>query len=135
MRTHGTFAVASFEASTLTPPPLDITVGAPVGVAVMEKVYAGGVEGHSATIFTSAFDMATGVGTYVALESFEGRLDDRTGGFAFVHSATTTGADRAREMFVIVPGTGVGELVGITGGGGMDTNADPHPVWFDYELG
>lgn len=135
MRAEGTFTVASFAPSTLSPPPVDIAVGAPVGVAVMEKVYAGGVEGHSATIFTSAFDMGTGVGTYVALESFEGSLDDRSGGFAFVHSATTSGSDRAREMFVIVPGTGVGELAGITGSGGMDPSADPHPIWFDYELG
>ena len=135
MRSEGTFSVASFVPTTLTPAPLTIEVGAPVGVAVMEKVYVGGVDGRSATIFTSAFDMSTGVGTYVALESFEGSLDGRTGGFAFVHSATTTGTDRARELFVIVPGTGVGELVGITGGGGIDTAADPHPIWFDYELG
>lgn len=135
MRTQGTFTVASFDAATLSPAPVEVAVGAPVGVAVMEKVYAGDVEGRSATIFTSAFDMGTGVGTYVALESFEGRLGGRTGGFAFVHSATTTGSDRTRELFAIVPGTGVGELAGITGGGGMDTAADPHPIWFDYELG
>ena len=135
MRTQGTFTVASFEASTLTPAPRDVSVGAPVGVAIMEKVYDGDVEGRSATIFTSAFDMGTGVGTYVALESFEGRLGDHTGGFAFVHSATTTGSDRAHELFVIIPGTGVGDLVGITGGGGMDTSVDPHPIWFDYQLG
>ena len=134
MRAEGTFTVASFVPSTLTPPPPAVTVGAPVGVAVMEKVYSGGVEGHSATIFTSAFDMGTGVGTYAAVESFEGSLDGRTGGFAFVHSATTTGSDRSRELFVIVPGTGVGELAGITGSGGIDSAETPHPIWFDYEL-
>ena len=135
MRAEGTFSVASFVPTTLTPPPMDVTVGAPVGVAIMEKAYEGEVEGHSATIFTSAFDMSTGVGTYVAMESFEGRLGGRPGGFAFVHCATTGGTDRSHELFVIVPGTGVGDLVGITGTGGMDTVADPHPIWFDYELG
>ena len=135
MRAEGTFSVASFVPTTLNPPPPAIEVGAEVGVTVMEKRYTGGVEGRSGTIFTSAYDMGTGVGTYVALETFEGSLDGRTGGFAFVHSATTTGTDRARELFVIVPGTGVGELVGIGGTGGMDTAADPHPIWFDYELG
>ncbi len=134
MRAEGTFTVASFVPTTLTPPPLDIAVGAPVGVAVMEKVYEGEVEGHSATIFTSAFDMGSGVGTYVALETFDGRLGERRGGFAFVHSATTTGPDRTRELFVIVPGTGVGDLVDITGTGGLDSAAEPHPIWFDYEL-
>jgi hypothetical protein len=135
MRAEGTFSVASFVSTTLTPPPLDIAVGAPVGVTLMEKVYEGEVDGHSATIFTSAFDMGTGVGTYVAMESFEGRLGGRSGGFAFVHSATTRGTDRTDELFVVVPGTGVGELAGITGSGGLDSATDPHPIWFDYELG
>ena len=98
MRAEGTFSVASFTPAELIPPPIPIEVGAPVGVATMEKVYAGEVEGHSATIFTSACDMGTGVGTYVAMESFEGSLAGRRGGFAFVHSATTTGEDRSREL-------------------------------------
>ena len=78
----GTFAVAAFTPAELTPPPIDIPVGSPVGVATMEKVYAGEIIGHSATIFTSAYDEVTGVGTYVAMESFEGSLDGRSGGFA-----------------------------------------------------
>ena len=102
----------------------------------MEKVYEGEVSGRSATIFTSAFDMGTSVGTYVALETFEGRLGERSGGFAYVHSATTTGSDRRNELFVIVPSSGVGELAGISGGGGMTVDADDtHRVWFDFDLG
>ena len=91
MRAEGTFTVASFVPAQVEPPPVAVEVGIPVGTAVMEKVYDGDVSGRSATIFTSAFDMGTGMGTYVALETFEGRLGDRTGGFAYVHSATTTG--------------------------------------------
>ncbi|MDQ6715453.1 MAG: DUF3224 domain-containing protein [Actinomycetota bacterium] len=135
MRTEGTFTVASFVAAELTPPPTAVELGAPVGVATMEKVYAGDVTGHSATIFTSAFDMSTGVGTYVAMESFEGLLDERSGGFAYVHSATTLGSDRGREFFTIVPGTGIGDLAGIKGGGGMAIDEDgTHRIWFDYDL-
>ena len=93
----------------------------------MEKVYEGDVSGRSATIFTSAFDMGTGIGTYVALETFEGRLGDQTGRFAYVHSATTTGSDRRYELFVIVPGSGVGHLAAISGGGGMSVDG-PTPT-------
>lgn len=135
MRAEGTFTVASFLPARVEPAPGEIEVGIPVGTAVMEKVYDGEVSGRSATIFTSAFDMGTGVGTYVAMETFEGRLGDRTGGFAFVHSATTTGSDRRDEMFVIVPSSGVGDLAGISGGGGMDVEPDDtHRIWFDYDL-
>ncbi|HVD23534.1 MAG TPA: DUF3224 domain-containing protein [Lapillicoccus sp.] len=136
MRAEGTFTVASFVPASVAPPPAAIEVGLPVGTAVLEKVYEGDVSGRSATIFTSAFDMGTGVGTYVALETFEGRLGERSGGFAYVHSATTTGSDRRNELFVIVPSSGVGELAGISGGGGMAVDPDDtHRVWFDFDLG
>ena len=136
MRAEGTFTVASFVPASVAPPPAAIEVGLPVGTAVLEKVYEGDVSGRSATIFTSAFDMGTGVGTYIALETFEGRLGERSGGFAYVHSATTTGSDRRNELFVIVPSSGVGELAGISGGGGMAVDPDDtHRVWFNFDLG
>jgi hypothetical protein len=136
MRAEGTFTVASFLPAQIQPAPADIEVGLPVGTAVMEKLYEGGVSGRSATIFTSAFDMGKGVGTYVAMEMFAGRLGDRSGGFVYVHSATTGGPDRSDELFLIVPSSGVGELAGITGGGGMAIDPDDtHRIWFDYDLG
>ncbi|MGA4931102.1 DUF3224 domain-containing protein [Streptomyces incarnatus] len=65
----------------------------------------GGVVGRSATLFTAAFDRTTGVGTYVAMESFEGSLSGRAGSFNFVHSAaTTSGSDRTAEFLTTVRG-------------------------------
>ena len=135
MRADGTFTVASFVPAELQPPPPEVTVGVPVGVATMDKRYEGGVAGRSATIFTSAFDLSTGTGTYVALESFEGNLDGVAGSFVYVHSATTTGKDRQGEHFAIVPGSGTAALTGISGGGGMAVDVDgTHRVWFEYDL-
>ncbi|PUA82187.1 DUF3224 domain-containing protein [Nocardioides currus] len=134
MRTEGTFTVRSFVPTDVTPQP-EITTGLPVGVATMEKVFAGGVTGRAATLFTAAFDQATGVGTYVAMESFEGALDGHEGCFNFVHSATTTGTDRLAPFFTIVPASGTGALKGITGSGGLDVDDDgTHRISFDYEL-
>ena len=113
-----------------------VATGLPVGVSTMEKRYEGGVEGRSATLFTAAFDEANGVGTYVAMESFEGAVDGRSGAFNFAHSATTGGADRGEEFFTIVPTSGTGDLAGISGSGGMAIDADgTHRIWFEYELG
>jgi hypothetical protein len=135
MRATGTFTVKAFTPTELKPEP-DITTGLPVGVATLEKDYEGDVTGRSATLFTAAFDQGTGVGTYVAMESFAGTLHGRDGTFNFVHSATTSGTDRTAEFFMIVPSSGTGELTGITGGGGMAVDADgTHRIWFDYELG
>ncbi|WP_330335407.1 DUF3224 domain-containing protein (plasmid) [Streptomyces sp. NBC_00536] len=135
MRATATFTVTGFTPAELRPEPA-VSTGMPVGVATMEKHFEGEVAGRSATLFTAAFDQSTGVGTYVAMESFEGSLAGREGSFNFAHSATTSGADRTAEFFTIVPSSGTGELAGITGAGGMAVDADgTHRMWFDYELG
>ncbi|MFD1657540.1 DUF3224 domain-containing protein [Streptomyces caeni] len=135
MRADGTFTVKTFVPTELKPEPT-VSTGLPVGVATMEKHFEGEISGRSATLFTAAFDQTTGVGTYVAMESFEGSLSGREGCFNFVHSATTTGEDRTAEFFTIVPTSGTGELAGIFGAGGLAVDADgTHRIWFDYQLG
>ena len=134
MHTEGTFTVKSFVPTDVTPEP-EIATGLPVGVARLEKEFAGGVTGRAATLFTAAFDQSTGVGTYVAMESFDGALDDRSGSFNFAHSANTTGTDRTAPFFAIVPTSGTRELAGITGSGRLTVDEDgTHRFWFDYEL-
>ncbi|GLP69647.1 hypothetical protein TUSST3_62690 [Streptomyces sp. TUS-ST3] len=112
-----------------------VATGLPVGVATMEKHFEGEVAGRSATLFTAAYDQESGVGTYVAMESFEGSLHGRSGAFNFVHSATTSGSDRSAEFFTIVPASGTGELAGISGTGALAVDVDgTHRIRFDYEL-
>jgi hypothetical protein len=135
MRADGTFTVKAFVPTELVPEPA-VPTGLPVGVATIEKHFEGEVTGRSATLFTAAYDQTTGVGTYVAMESFEGSLNGRAGAFNFAHSATTTGSDRTAAFFTIVPSSGTGELTGISGSGGITVDADgTHRVWFDYDLG
>lgn len=134
MRASGTFKVVAFTPTELSPDPA-VATGLPVGVSTMQKQYEGEVSGRSATLFTAAFDQVSGVGTYVAMESFEGTVGGRSGAFNFAHSATTGGTDRGDEFFTIVPTSGTGELSGIRGTGGMAIDADgTHRIWFEYEL-
>ncbi|MFE5537554.1 DUF3224 domain-containing protein [Streptomyces sp. NPDC056492] len=135
MRATGTFTVTAFVPTELKPEPA-VATGLPVGVATMLKHFEGEITGRSATLFTAAFDQTTGVGTYVAMESFEGSLKGREGAFNFVHSATTSGSDRTAEFFTIVPSSGTADLAGISGAGGMAVEADgTHRIWFDYRIG
>ena len=56
---------------------------------------------------------------------------------AFAHSATTDGQspERLNELLVIAPGSGSGELVGITGTGHLVIDEDgTHHVELDYDL-
>lgn len=134
MRANGTFSVKAFTPASLTVEP-SILTALPVGVATLDKSYEGDVAGRSATVFTSAFDQATGVGTYVALESFEGSVGGREGAFNFVHSASTSGSDRSAEYFAIVPSSGTGQLAGVSGSGGLAIDPDgTHRIWLDYEI-
>ena len=131
MRASCVFHVDELTPVDWTPP---VTTAVDVGHAHMVKRYEGAVNGTSVTQFSAAYDQASGTGTYVAMESFEGSLNGVAGSFNFVHSATTTGAYRLSEHFAIVPASGTGELAQISGGGGMTVDPDgTHRVWFDYE--
>lgn len=133
MKTECTFSVESFEPVDWTP---EISTALATGHVRMVKSYAGGLEGRSITQFSSAFDMEHGIGTYLALESFEGTLDGKHGAFNYAHSATTDGGPaRLNEFFLIVPSSGTGELAGLTGTGRMIIDADgTHRLEIEYAL-
>ena len=133
MRTTSTFTVESFEPTDLDPG--GVTTGTPVGVARMVKQFSGGLAGRAETLFTAAFDQASGVGTYLAMESFEGSLDGRTGTLNLARSATTDGgSDRLHELVVIVPGSGTRDLAGVTGTGAIRIDeAGTHHLDLDYD--
>lgn len=116
---------------TVSPP---IETALPIGVVRMERTYDGGVQGRSATLFTAAYDTESGRGTYVAMEAFEGSVDGRAGTFDYVHSATTQGSDRTDQYFLIVPGSGTGDLAGIHGRGALVVDDGTHRIELDYEL-
>jgi hypothetical protein len=134
MHATGTFKVVNF-VPTAVKVAQEIETALPVGVSILEKEYEGDIAGRSTTIFTAAYEQASGVGTYVAMESFDGSLHDRSGSFNFVHSAATDGVSRDNVFFAIVASSGTRELTGISGTGGLDIDEDGvHRMWFDYEL-
>jgi hypothetical protein len=132
MLSTSTFTTSDFDITDFAP---DVTTALPTGHLRMRKTYTGQVEGRSVTQFTSAFDQVTGVGTYVAMESFEGTVDGRRGAFNFVHAASTSGADRSNEYGLIVPGSGTDEIAGIEGSVRLRIDADGiHHMDFDHNL-
>lgn len=130
----GTFEVAGFVPVDITPA-VEVSTAMSSGAATMEKHYAGDIEGVSSTLFTYARSETTEAGTYAAVEAFVGKVNGISGGFNFLHSASTHGADRYGEFFTIVDGSGTDALVSISGDGGMAVDADgTHRVWFDYSV-
>lgn len=104
---------------------------------IMHRRLQGDIEGRSQAFMTTAFNHDTKIGTALVLESFEGKVNGRSGTFNFAHIATSNGDQRTRldEMFVIVPGSGTGELAGIRGKGTMVLDEDgTHHINLEYEL-
>ena len=134
MEARATFSSKNFKPTDLTPTP-EITTGLPVSISSMEKSYTGAIDGISSTAFTAAFDQASRRGSYIAMESFKGTVNGVEGSFNFIHSASTTGIDRADEFFCIVGGSGTDGLKGISGSGGITIDIDAtHHIWLNYHL-
>ena len=80
----------------------------------MEKIFEGGLQGQSQGEMLAAGQPQQGEAAYVALESFLGRLQGKPGGFALAHLGLMHAGQQDLRI-AIVPGSGTGELQGITG--------------------
>jgi|GEM_PF-131965 len=131
--TSGVFTVEEF---VPTPHEELVTAAIPVGVARLRKVFSGAIEGESQTLFCAAFDQVNETGTYVALDTFRGRVDGRSGAFVLAHSATTiAGSEPMNATMTIVPTSGTDELTGITGTGAIIIDPDgTHHLELSYGL-
>jgi hypothetical protein len=99
----------------------------------LDKQFHGGLEATSQGEMLSV-GSAQGSGGYVAIERVIGTLHGRKGSFALQHNATMTQGAPYLNI-VVVPGSGTGELVGLTGT--MQIQIAPggaHSYSFEYAL-
>jgi len=101
----------------------------------LTKTWSGGLEGTGRGLMMSAGDPQSGHAGYVAIETVDGRLDGRAGGLAFQQNGVMS-ADGTRLEYEVVPGSGTGELAGITGTLHLTVDDDgTHRYDLDYALG
>ena len=124
MHARGTFAV------TLTPEESGLPM---VGRFVLEKTYAGDAVGTGAGVMLSAGDPATGEAGYVVLELAELAIGERSGTFAMQQLGTMSGGDQS-ITYVVTPGSGTGDLAGITGRLELDIRDGQHHYDLVYDL-
>lgn len=106
---HGTFSVdSSF------PPPLHAADGVTLGRARFDKRFTGGLEATSFVEMLYARTPDPTCATYVAIERIEGTLCGRSGSFVVHHVGVRDGTTDSLTLS-IVPGSGTGELAGVTG--------------------
>ena len=110
---HGTFEVS------ITPQDSDDGIGR----LAITKTWAGDLTGTGHGLMLSAGDPTQGRAGYVALEIVEGMLHGRPGSFAF-HQLGVMNDGEQELRYDIVPGSGTGDLAGLTGSLELSIEAD-----------
>jgi hypothetical protein len=105
-----------------------------VGRFELSKRFHGDLEGTGAGIMLSAGDPQGGAAGYVAIETVRGRLGEQEGGFALQQfGMMREGSPTLR--YEVVPGSGSGQLAGITGSLHLDVEQDgTHRYDLRYDL-
>lgn len=78
------------------------------------KMFHGDLQGEGAGLMLSCGDPQTGAAGYVAIETVIGNLGDRYGSFALQQLGMMLAGTQALN-YEVVPGSGTGDLQGITG--------------------
>lgn len=110
-------------------------VAAPAGLGrfSLDKQFHGALDAHSCGEMLSYGSPTAGSAAYVAIERVEGSLDGRKGSFALQHSATMTRGEGKLEIKV-VPDSGTGELVGLSGSMAIVIAEGQHRYAFDFSF-
>jgi Protein of unknown function (DUF3224) len=132
-------AVASFDVTGWDPTPYEVEEAGPHRSRVkVRKTFTGDLVGEStADLMTCVADpanLAGGAG-YIAAERVAGTLAGRAGTFVMHHWGISGGAGTQSTAGHVVPGSGTGELAGLTGT--VEISVDPttgHRLFIDYEL-
>ena len=122
---RGTFTV---KMQPLTPAPAE-------GISRFssDKEIHGDLEATAKGEMLSAGDPKAGVAGYVAIEVLTGTLAGKHGSFALQHSATMDQSGRKLSV-IVVPGSGTGELKGISGSFDIQIVNGQHSYDLEYKL-
>lgn len=99
----------------------------------INKEFEGDIKGTSQGEMISGGDPKQGAAGYVAMEVVTGTLMGKTGSFALQHMATMN-QNGPKMSIVVVPGSGTGELKGISGEFQIQIANGQHSYTFDYTL-
>ena len=111
----------------------DNAEGAPLGRMSINKQFHGDLEATSkGEMLTAGTDVKVSAG-YVAIERVSGTLHGRSGTFILQHTGTMT-RGVGQLTVTVVPESGTGELVGLTGNMTISIIDKKHLYDFEYTL-
>jgi hypothetical protein len=121
----GTFTV---KVLPLSPPPAD-----GLGRFSIDKQIHGDLEATTKGEMFSGGDPRAGEAGYIAIEVVTGTLAGKPGSFALQHSGTMD-ANGPKMTVLVVPGSGTGELKGISGSFTIKIEGGVHSYDLEYTL-
>ena len=118
----------------MTPQTPEEKVGDPsIGRMALDKQFHGDLEATSKGQMLAAMTDTPGSAGYVALERVTGTLRGKTGTFALQHTGVMTRGTPSLSI-TVVPDSGTGDLVGLTGTMTINVTDGKHSYGFDYTL-
>ncbi len=126
-------ATGTFEVKVVPQPAADPSKPAVVSRMTIDKQFHGGLDGTSRVEMLTAGTDVKGSAVYVAIEQFTGTLAGRKGSFLLHHTGIMTRG--APQLTVsVVPDSGTGQLVGLTGEMNIIIADGRHSYDFAYTL-
>jgi hypothetical protein len=130
MATH---ASGPFDVKLTPQPPDDKGDGSTLGRMSIDKQYHGDLEARGKGQMLTAMTDVKGSAGYVAIERVTGTLHGRSGSFVLQHSSTMT-RGAPLQSITVVPDSGTGQLVGLTGKMIVNIVDGKHSYDFEYTL-
>lgn len=126
----GVFKVQSWDEKATQ----EMSGGAKITRAAVTQSYEGVISGHGSVEYVM-FHRGDGTAIFVGMERIDGSVGGKTGTFVIRHDGTFED-DAARSQWVVIPGSGSGELEGLGGAGSFDAgHGGEGAVTFDPAFG
>ncbi|GGW79538.1 DUF3224 domain-containing protein [Alteromonas halophila] len=107
--------------------------GNQLGRMTLDKTFHGALDASSQGEMLSVMTGVQGAAGYVAIEQVNGSLAGKKGTFVLQHFGIMQDGEDYLKLEV-VPGSGTGELTGLTGTMNIEIKGGQHYYTFDYEL-
>jgi len=107
--------------------------GVKLGRMSIDKTFFGNLSAVSKGEMLNALSPVNGAAGYVAIEQVSGELEGKKGSFVLQHFGVMS-SDERRLTLEVVPDSGTGELIGLTGKMDIRIEGGQHYYDFEYQL-
>ena len=100
----------------------------------LHKQFHGDLDAVATGEMIATSEPLTSAAVYVAIDRVTGTLHGRSGTFLLAHRGTMTPAEQQLSV-IVVPGSGTGQLTGLSGTLAIHIVAKKHSYALNYEIG